>query len=288
MALIKYHLGTTAWGLKEWKGDFFTDDAKPDRFLKQYSSVFNSVEGNTTFYGYPEPETIKDWNRQADKNFKFCFKFPQIITHHKQLRDTKDDVTKFLELMEPLRNKLGPFLIQFPASFGPSNLELLDNFLSSLSVDFRYGVEVRHPNFFNHGPHERNLNDLLKGLGMNRIIFDTRKLHESKSEETTIQEAKRKKPNVPVRFDAVGSQPIVRYVGVNDVLNNEVYLKEWAIIVAEWIGEGKHPYFFAHAPNSYHGPWIARRFHELLRQFIEIDSLQKWPADSQDEQLGLF
>jgi len=288
MALTKYHLGTTAWGYKEWKGDFFTDDAKPGQFLKQYSSVFNSVEGNTTFYGYPESDTVQKWNRQTGRDFKFCFKFPQIITHQKQLRDTEKDVTKFLELMEPLRNKLGPFLIQFPATFGPSNLDLLDEFLSKLSVDFRYGVEVRHPNFFNQGPHERKLNDLLKGLGVNRVVFDTRKLHESKSTEPSIQEAKQKKPKVPVRFDAVGSRPMVRYVGVNDVLNNETYLKEWAIIIAEWIGEGKHPYFFAHAPDSFHGPWIARRFHELLSQFAGVNPLPKWPADSQDEQLDLF
>jgi len=286
MALKRYHLGTTIWSHDEWKGTFFTDDASKDDYLSQYSSVFNSVEGNTTFYGMPT--TVAKWGRQSHDDFKFCFKFPQLITHHKVLRDCRNDVKKFLGLMEPLKPKLGPFLIQFSASFGPSQLDILEQFLDELSVEFRYAVEVRHPNFFNHSSSERRLNNLLKSYGVSRVIFDTRKLHASKSAETSVVEAKQKKPKVPVRFEAISARPVVRFVGVNDAVSNEAYLKEWAIITADWIKEGKHPYFFAHAPNQYYGPWVARRFHEILSGLIKINPLPTFPAARQNEQLGLF
>jgi len=288
MTLKRYHLGTTVWGLKEWQGVFFTKDVQPVQYLKQYASVFNSVEGNTTFYGTPNAETISKWNKQTPLEFKFCFKFPRLITHQKQLRDVEKETHSFLAIMEPLRAKLGPFLIQFPASFGPSQLDLLESYLELLSVDFRYAVEVRHPNFFNHGPHEQQLNNLLGSFGIDRVIFDTRKLHASKSREESIVNAQQKKPKVPVRFDAAGSHPFIRFVGVNDTLNNQPYLKEWAIIMAEWIKEGKHPYFFAHAPDRYYSIWIARKFHEILSELIEITPLPSWPADKENEQLDLF
>ncbi|MDZ7681412.1 MAG: DUF72 domain-containing protein [Fodinibius sp.] len=97
MGIRKYHLGCTVWSLKEWVGNFFTDDAKPDRLLKQYSSVFNAVEGNTTFYNVPTKDTLKKWQRATPDGFKFCFKFHRSITHEKRLDVNEDELLKFLE-----------------------------------------------------------------------------------------------------------------------------------------------------------------------------------------------
>ena len=75
MSIKKYHIGLTQWGFKDWVGNFFSKDAKSDQFLNQYSSVFNAVEGNTTFYRVPSAENIQKWSDQVPSNFKFCFKF---------------------------------------------------------------------------------------------------------------------------------------------------------------------------------------------------------------------
>src|SRR5680860_1034922 len=96
MPITKYNIGCTEWGLKDWVGQFYTDDAKPDDFLRQYSSVFNTVEGNTTFYNIPDASTVKKWKEQTPDGFKFCFKFHRSITHYKKLNDTKDDILNFL------------------------------------------------------------------------------------------------------------------------------------------------------------------------------------------------
>lgn len=179
-------------------------------------------------------------------------------------------------------------MIQFPDSFGPDELHKLEHIFSLLPKSFRYSIEVRHRDFFDHGKHERNLTSLLKSFEMDRVIFDTRKLHSMKSQDTSILEAQRKKPKVPVRFDTTASHPVLRFVGSNDILNNEPYLKEWAIIVAEWIDEGLHPYVFIHSPDSVSQPALCRHFHKLLSRLIETPDLPQNPADLHDQQLGLF
>lgn len=285
---MPYHLGCSVWSLPEWKGTLFTEKARPDQFLSQYASVFNSVEGNTTFYNIPSAAVIDDWGKKTPNGFKFCFKFPKYITHEKRLYNAKADVLDFVKLFDPIRNKVGPFMLQFPDTFSPNELYRLEEVFSVLPKTYSYGVEVRHKDFFDHGKHERNLNSLLKSYEVDRVIFDTRKLHSMKATESPIAEAQKKKPKVPVRFETTGSRPVLRYVGSNDTLNNEPYLKEWAIIVAEWISEGLHPYVFIHTPDRVSQPKVCRFFHELLSKLIELPPLNEAPAESQDHQLGLF
>ncbi len=287
-SITKYHIGCTGWSLKEWKGGFYTDEAKASDFLQQYATVFNSVEGNTTFYNTPKPDTIKKWGESTPDGFKFCFKFHRSITHDNKLENVKDEALHFLSTFEPINERLGPFMIQLPANFSPEQLGRLEKLLTILPAVYKYAVEVRHPDFFDLGKQENRLNRLLKSYNIDRIIFDTRKLHELKSEDKSVKEAQQKKPKVPVRLEAIGSRPVVRFVGANDVLNNETYLKEWAIVVADWIKEGKHPYIFTHSPNPVGQPPIARRFHQILSGLIEINPMPPSPAERQDKQLGLF
>ncbi len=286
--IMPYHLGCSVWSLPEWKGKFYSEDAKPAKFLSQYASVFNAVEGNSTFYNIPDESVIKKWGDQTPRNFKFCFKFPKHITHEKRMYNVKGEVLDFVRLFEPIREKLGPFMIQFPDSFSPDELYRLEDVFSILPKAFSYSVEMRHEDFFDHGKNERNLLSLLRSYDVDRVIFDTRKLHSMKPTESSIIEAQKKKPKVPVRFETTGRRPVLRYVGSNDKLNNEPYLKEWAIIVAEWIGEGLHPYVFIHSPDRVSQHELCSYFHELLSDLVELPPLRDWPVNKQDTQLGLF
>ncbi|SMO35208.1 DUF72 domain-containing protein [Fodinibius sediminis] len=288
MAIAKYHIGCTGWSLKEWVGRFFTDDAKPGDFLSQYASVFNAVEGNTTFYHVPSPQTVQKWRRFTPDGFKFCFKFHRSITHQRRLSNVEEEVSRFLEVFDPITDRLGPFHIQLPPRFSPDEFDKLERLVHRLPSVYSYAVEVRHLDFYDHGKQERRLNRLLENYNIDRVIFDTRKLHSMEVKEPSIREAQKKKPEVPVRFENTGSRPFVRFVGANDVLNNESYLKEWAIVIADWIKEGLHPYIFTHSPDKVSQPLIARKFHQLLSELIEIDPMPKWPIERQDKQLDLF
>jgi len=288
MAIVKYHIGTTQWGLKEWTGNFFTDNVKPDQFLSQYASVFNAVEGNTTFYHTPDPATIKKWAASVPDGFKFCFKFPKYITHYKRLNGVHDEIFKFIELFDPIREFLGPFHIQLSSQYSYNEFDKLEGVLVNLPREFAYALELRHPDFYDKGKKESHLLHLLRNLHIDRVIFDSRRLHGLKSGDSTVREAQQKKPKLPLRFDTTGSRPFVRYVGANDVLNNEAYLKEWTIIVADWIREGLHPYVFIHSPDKINAPVLARYFHRELSKLVDLNPMSKWPAERQDEQLGLF
>ncbi len=288
MYIKKYHIGLTQWGFRRWTGNFFTSDAKPDYFLSQYASVFNSVEGNTTFYRVPDSKTIERWGDMVPADFKFCFKFPQGITHFKRLKNVTDEVLSFLDLFNPIRTKLGPFHIQLSSQFSFSEMDKLEKLIENLPAHYSFAVEVRHPGFFDKGKQERHLNDFLRSYGINRVVFDTRRLHSIKSKEPSIKKAQERKPLTPVRFDSTGSNPFVRFVGANDVLNNAAYLKEWAIITANWIRDGKHPYIFIHSPDTLSAPELARYFHHELSKLVELNPMPQWPVDRKDTQLGLF
>lgn len=273
MSELSYYLGCPIWSKAEWAGNLFAKNAKPGDYLRQYTAVFNTVEGNTTF--------------------RFCFKFPQTISHHLRLQHAEKEASAFLNLMSPLGERLGPFFVQLPSSFGAQEFATLEKFLKILPTEFRYTVEVRHMDFFKNGEAEKKLNALLEELQMGRVVFDTRGLHAVKAEskDAITREAQRKKPKVPARFLALSGLPFVRFVGDPVITKNEALLVEWAERVVAWLAEGMRPYIFMHAPNDVEAPQLARYFHNLLHKLApEMSALPQWTGEKRasNMQMGLF
>jgi uncharacterized protein YecE (DUF72 family) len=284
-------LGCPIWGQKNWVGELFTRDARPADFLRQYASVFATVEGNTTFYGMPTPATVERWRADTPPTFRFCFKFPRVISHDKGLTAAGAETAHFLDTLAPLGPRLGPFFLQLPPSFGPSNLPALDQFLAALPPDFQYAVEVRHPSLFAGGAEEASLDALLAAYGANRVCFDGRALRAAPGDDPLTREAQRKKPDVPARFIATASAPFVRYIAHPEPEANLPFLQEWVPVIATWLAEGRTPYFFMHAPDDFYAPRLARRFHELLRATVPLPPVPRWPAEREEpplEQLSLL
>ena len=292
MPICHYHLGCPIWAKKEWVGELFAARTRSTEFLSQYASVFNAVEGNTTFYALPSPASVSKWKEQTPDGFQFCFKFHRAISHEKGLLSATGETHRFLETLSPLGNRLGPFFVQLPGAFGPERLDVLEAFLTELPPDFQYAVEVRHPEFFAPGSGEADLNLLLSKLRIDRVVFDTRGLHAAEPNRPFIREAQRRKPKVPARFVATADRPFVRFVGHPNVEENSPLLGEWAAVIAEWINAGKHPYVFMHAPDDFYAPRLARHFHRLLYEHLaSVGDLPVWPAETEPsppEQLSLL
>ncbi|HEX8684145.1 MAG TPA: DUF72 domain-containing protein [Ardenticatenaceae bacterium] len=291
MTIRNYYLGCPIWGQKNWVGELFTREARPGDFLQQYASVFNTVEGNTTFYGMPTETTVARWREETPPSFRFCFKFPRVVSHNKRLVRAEAETEQFLEIMAPLGERLGPFFLQLPPSFGVEELPTLERFLARLPIEFQYAVEVRHASFFNEGPTEAALDGLLADLGVDRVCFDVRGLRAAPPDDPMTREAQEKKPDVPARFVATASRPFVRFVAHSEVEANLPLLEEWAEVVAGWIGEGRTPFVFMHAPDDFYAPRLARHFHRLLSEQVEVGTLPRWPAEEEPpptEQLALF
>ena len=283
------YIGCPVWAHLPWVGTFYARGTRREEFLGQYASVFGTAEGNATFYGLPKPETVSRWAAEAPESFRFCFKFPRVISHGRQLVGAGAEVREFLGRMEPLGERLGPFFLQLPGEFGESRLPDLERFLGSLPGNYHYAVEVRHLDFFDEGPREARLNAVLRDAGVDRVIFDTRGLFASAATDEITLDAKAKKPRVPVRMTATAARPFVRFVGDPLVEANEALLRSWALVLAGWIAEGKTPYFFGHHPDDALAPRLCRLFQRELNAVCPaVPPAPAWPCESGDSQLSLL
>jgi uncharacterized protein YecE (DUF72 family) len=288
MAVDGYFLGCPSWGMKSWVGRLFPAGTKQSEFLSRYARVFNTVEGNTTFYALPKADNVARWNEETPSDFRFCFKFPKKVTHEKLLKDSNEYVSAFLKRLEPLADKLGTLTLQLPPRFGPKQLERLGAFLRALPRGFRYAVELRHAAFFAAGDEERAAVDLLRELSIDLVILDARGLHAG--DDPALVEVRERKPNFPIVMRATGPQPIVRLVPHEDFEAGKRFVAPWLEQMSTWIGEGRKPYFFVHAPDDTYAPENAYRFHRLLAERTKVGELPPWPGEvsADADRLGLF
>jgi len=143
------HLGTIGFSYSFWKGKFYPSKTEPKDFLAYYACQFNTVEVDSTFYRIPTEQTVLNWRKQVPDGFLFSFKFPQLITHIKMLKDCQYETDVFLERVSLLGDKVGALLLQFPPNFGVEHLPDLENYLNKLPKQQRIVVEVRNKSWLN-------------------------------------------------------------------------------------------------------------------------------------------
>lgn len=279
-----YYLGCPGWGLKSWVGRLFPPGTRHDQFLARYAEVFNTVEGNTTFYALPTPDIVARWRDQTPDTFRFCFKFPREISHDKLLVDCGDEVARFIDRVSPLEQRLGTLFLQLPPRFSPAELPQLRAFLAALPRGIRYAVELRHELFFAGGTEEDDAVALLRELEIDMVIMDARGLHSGKS--LAVADVRNRKPNLPVVMRATAERPLVRCVPHESFEAGRHLVEPWATQLATWISAGKQPYFFMHAPDDTFAPENAYAFHAMLRAHVDVGDLPPWPGTPR--QLGLF
>ena len=151
-------IGTSGWnypaGKGSWNGIFYPLPEDRERGfdeLRFYSERFNTVEVNSTFYGQPRASASLGWVRRTPAGFEFAVKLYQKFTHPNLSIDpgpvTQADVDAFKGGIDPLAaaGKLGPLLIQFPASFQRSQ-EAIDYvaWLLQAFAGYPLAVELRH------------------------------------------------------------------------------------------------------------------------------------------------
>ena len=139
-----WHLGTMGFGYKQWLGPFYPAGMASKNFLAYYSTLFDAVEIDSTFYGAPRPELVQRWHYATPENFTFCLKTPKAITHEARLTDGIEAMQEFVKTAVLLQNKLGCILIQFGPTFTYAQADALGQFLSHLPQTARFAVEFRH------------------------------------------------------------------------------------------------------------------------------------------------
>jgi uncharacterized protein YecE (DUF72 family) len=267
--------------LKDWVGNFFPPKSKPADFLALYSQRLNAVEGNTTFYSLPNTTTLDRWLTETPADFRFCLKFPKTISHQKRLMDAQAETRYFVECLTRLGDRAGPSFLQLPPTFSAQSLPSLAAYLSTLPDQFRYAVEVRHPDFFTE-PGESALDALLRQYNAARCVFDTRGLRRAEPDtDTATRQAQERKPDVPVRFTRTAGFALIRFVGHPIVEENGDLLDEWADQAVKWLAAGDDVFFFCHLPEDRDAPRLCRDFHARVNTRYKLPPLPEWRVELQ-------
>jgi uncharacterized protein YecE (DUF72 family) len=143
MTKTNFHVGTSGYGYKEWKGSFYPSDLPATKMLDYYGQRFRTVEMNNTFYRMPTASFLAALTKQVPSDFQFVLKAPQRITHFQRLRGAEESVGQFLDAAKALKRKLGPLLFQLPGNF-KKDLPRLRDFLAILQSGQRVAFEFRH------------------------------------------------------------------------------------------------------------------------------------------------
>ena len=145
---MKVFIGCSGWNYKDWKGSFYPKDIPQKKWLEYYSSIFNTVEVNNTFYRLPKETTVENWKNTVPPGFNFTLKGSRYVTQMKKLIEIEDSVKTFEEVAAVLKSKLSCILWQLPPSLHRDD-ERLENFCKNLKPSNKNVIEFRHTSWFN-------------------------------------------------------------------------------------------------------------------------------------------
>ena len=267
-----YYLGLPAWAFPGWTGEYFPRPGPDESSLALYARVFNTVEGNTTFYRIPDAGTVARWGAAvAGTDFRFSFKIPQTVTHRRS--PDWGELDAFMAAMEPLDQHLGPFLVQVPARLGPTDLPALAKLFQRLPGSHRYALELRHPEFFKR---PELVEPLLQKHRAGRVMFDSRPIYQGDMQHPEVLAARHKKPDVPLLDTVYNDLVYARVVLHPDPRYNGSFVDEWLDRMDSYLGAGHTTYFMQHCPA------FAEEFHDALRRRRDLPGLPAWPLPQQD------
>lgn len=156
-------VGCSGFVYPSWKGRFYPDELARSKWLAHYSSKFNTLELNASFYRFPIVKNLKVLHDGTPSDFKFTIKAHKIITHSMKMKNAKDKVNEFMDVVhEGIADKLGCVLFQLPPSFKYTE-ENLDNLLNSVPLNKTTVIEFRNSTWWDQKVYET--------LEENNIIF---------------------------------------------------------------------------------------------------------------------
>ncbi len=256
----KIFVGCPVWANKNWVSVWYPAHAKEKDFLGYYAQLFNTIELNSTHYQIPSTQTIKNWCEKVPKNFQFCPKFPQEISHKLLFKNDaklKDFTHYFWETMQFFGQNLGTSFLQLPPYFSPKDSHLLLDFCENMRKgemrDFEFSVEFRHEDWF-LGDNLAKITQKLVDYDIGTVITDTAGRRDA------------------VHFALSTPTLMLRFVG-NDLHDSDFErVDKWFVVLSNLLG--KNPeieteitqknisklYFFAHEPNNDFAPDLALYF----------------------------
>ena len=246
------YVGCPVWGSKHWIGKMYPQKTKEADYLEHYAQHFNTIELNATHYKIYDAPAIAKWKAKIkERQFFFCPKVPQAISHHSNLisRQASDLTDEFLHSISHFQPHLGPVFMQLSEFFSPAASSSLYSYLQSWPRDLPLFTEVRHPDWFRNHSVRQAFFQLLHSLGMGAVITDTSGRRDAVHMELPIAKA------------------FVRFVSNPDHASNYHRLNDWIARIGHWLNSGlQELYFFLHYPDDSLLPELTDYFVEGLNK----------------------
>ncbi|MFH8929656.1 DUF72 domain-containing protein [Streptomyces pristinaespiralis] len=136
-------VGTSGWQYKDWRGVLYPPGLPQRLWLEEYAARFATVENNNAFYRLPTTEVFRSWRERTPDGFVMAVKASRFLTHLKRLREPAEPVHRLLDRTAGLGDRMGPVLLQLPATFH-EDVDALDACLRCFPATVRVAVELRH------------------------------------------------------------------------------------------------------------------------------------------------
>ena len=143
------YVGCSGWAYDDWQGVVYPDGLPKRKWFAHYTSLFDTVELNTTFYRLPNVTAVERWAAQAPPRFVYSMKLGAFGSHRMKLRDASSWLPNHLDRARRLGPALGPTVVQLPPRWR-RDAGRLDEFLAVaalLSPELRWAVELRDPSW---------------------------------------------------------------------------------------------------------------------------------------------
>lgn len=255
-------VGCAKWNKQDLKG-FYPRGTKDE--LVYYSSQFNAIELNATFYRQFPAEQFEKWKNKTPDDFKFFPKLTQEISHFKRLQGVSDAVNYYLDCASHLEEKLGTIFLQLHQNFSPKNFSSIQSFVESWPKGIPLTVEVRHPDWFADTEVAKEFCELLEENEVSNTLVDTAGRRDM------------------VHMRLTNNEAFIRYVGANHP-SDYTRLDDWVIRLKEWVDLGlQNIHFFIHQNLEVESPMLAKYFIRKLNS--ELGTNLKVPNEEQQQSL---
>ncbi len=234
----KVYLGCAKWGRPEWVGKIYPQKTKEKNFLQHYVEHYNCIELNITHYKiYGAAGTGKWKDKAKGRDFLFCPKMYQGITHRGTLKGKEFLTREFLRGVKGFEEHLGPIFVQVSDTFSPNRKEDLFKFMLSLPNELQFFLEVRHPAWFSKEKEREELFEFLRANNMGAVITDTAGRRDCAHMRLTIPKA------------------FIRFVGNSLHPTDYNRADTWVQRMKYWLDHGlKELYFFMHMHDEATSP----------------------------------
>ena len=207
------YVGCARWSKSDLKG-FYPRGTKDE--LTYYSTQFNSIELNATYYTQPSDGQVIRWRDKTPADFRFFPKITNSISHYRRLLNVNQLTDAFCDAVIHFEEKLGTVFLQLNNQFSPREFTKLAAFVEYFPKSIPLAVEVRNEQWFSDPQTWDEFCSLLQSNNVTNLITDTAGRRDLLHQRLTTSSA------------------FIRFTGSNIYEIDYLRMDEWLERIGKW------------------------------------------------------